>query len=398
MTDGALGSALSTLLQRLREGYPDVERMALTRTLDLPVEPGVDRLRVEDAPGGLRVSVGAEGDGEAGWRLVHDQGARRAEVREEVAAALQAAHPALVAPLVGAFTGDYKGARTDLDKAAVDDATQREFRAVVTRDLLADRSLEWTVHGPQRCFRFWSPEEKTDYVRHAAQAARDLAELSPNVCFGFGAALSVVRDGDLIPHDDDLDLIIGFDPDEAATLPDALKLVEQHMRAKGYVVRGNFMAHRHVTVSGKKHVDVFVGLFEGDTIAWYPGKRGTLTRDIMFPTTTRPLLGVDCPLPAQPEVYLERLYGPTWHTPDPHFRHTWDSAAYADQRRRPAPPATAAATPATRAAAAGGTAATGTAAKPATVRSPATRGRRVARRLAGGVRRRLRRLRRPSRR
>lgn len=394
MSDGGLGPVLTDLLQRLREDFPDVDEAVRTRAVDLSLDPSVERLRVEGSGDTLRVSVQDSGTSDD-WRLVYDRGARVAQAREEVANTLQEHHPELVTPLGAAFAGDYKGARAALDKAEVDDATQREFRAVVTRHLLADRSLEWTVHGPQRCFRFWSPEEKVAYVQHAADAARALSELSPNVCFGFGAALSVVRDGDLIPHDDDLDIIIGFDPDEAATLQEGLKLVEEHLRGKGFVVRGNFMAHRHVTVPGRKHVDVFVGLFEGDTIAWYPGRRGTLTRDIMFPPTSRELLGVECPLPAQPETYLERLYGPSWHTPDPHFRHTWDSAAYADQRQRP---------PAAAGGAAGSTG--GAAAAPGIqpesgkpgAASPATGRRRGVRRLAAGVRRRLRRLRRPSRR
>jgi hypothetical protein len=384
MTSEGLESVLSGLLQRLRAAYPDVERAVTSRTFDLPAGLDADRVRVDGDPNAVRVSVHDRQDDPGDWHVVYDHAARVAELRDEVTRSLEQ-HPALAAPLGDAFAGDYKAARTALDKADLDDATQRRFRAVVNRELLADRSREWTVHGPQRCFRFWSDEEKVDYVRRAADTARDLAELSPNVCFGFGAALSVVRDGDLIPHDDDLDIIIGFDPEEAASLPAALKLVEQHMRGKGYVVRGNFMAHRHVAVGRNKHVDVFVGLFEGDDIAWYPGKRGGLTRAIMFPATSRQLLGVACPLPAQPETYLERLYGPTWHTPDPNFRHRWDSSAYADQRGAPTAPAKPAVAPPA-------------APKPAPTAATTRlrRGaRRRARRLVAGVRRRLRR---PSRR
>ena len=50
----------------------------------------------------------------------------------------------------------------------------------------------------------------------------------------------------------------------------------------------------------------------------------------MYPRTFAPLLGVDCPLPADPETYLATLYGPTWNTPDPHFAHRWDRSTYAD--------------------------------------------------------------------
>jgi hypothetical protein len=66
---------------------------------------------------------------------------------------------------------------------------RQEFKGVITRDLLAARELEWTVHGAQRSFRFWSAEERVGYVRFAASLAADLQELTPKACLGFGAAL-----------------------------------------------------------------------------------------------------------------------------------------------------------------------------------------------------------------
>ena len=95
-------------------------------------------------------------------------------------------------------------------------------------------------------------------------------------------------------------------------------------------MRGNWSAHRQVGRGGRgKHVDVFVGLFEGDAISWYPGPRGALDRATMYPPSSAPLLGVDL-IPARPEVYLERLYERGGARPDPNFAHRWDRSAYAD--------------------------------------------------------------------
>jgi hypothetical protein len=175
----------------------------------------------------------------------------------------------------------------------------------------------------------------------AAEVAEALKSLTPNVCFGFGAALCVVREGDLIPHDDDLDLIIGFDPHEAVNLPEALRRIGEHLRPLGFTVTGNYSAHRQVRRGSGKHVDVFAGLFEGDTISWYPGTRGSLDRHMMFPTSEARLFGVPVPLPRNPLEYLERLYGPGWRSPDPNFRHTWDRSTYADLVTRGVEPVTA---------------------------------------------------------
>jgi hypothetical protein len=164
-----------------------------------------------------------------------------------------------------------------------------------------------------------------------------LRSLTPNACFGFGSALAIVRDHALIPHDDDLDIIVGFEPDEASTIADGLQRVERHLSGLGYEVSGSFDAHRHVRLPGRKPVDVFVGLFEGDSISWYPAARGALTRAVVFPASSAPLLGVTCPIPAQPEVYLERMYGSGWRVPDPYFNHPWNVADYADIRGTPVP-------------------------------------------------------------
>jgi hypothetical protein len=226
--------------------------------------------------------------------------------------------------------GEYARAHTSLAAHVPDEQRRRRFIAALNDELLPARGLEWTAHGPKRPFRSWSHEEQVDYVRDTADVVEALRSLTPNVCFGFGSVLAAVRDRALIPHDDDLDVIIGFEPDEAATLADGLHRIEEHLRPLGFEVAGPFVAHRHVRRPGRKRVDIFVGVFEGEAISWYPGARGGLTRTIVFPPNPARLLGVPCLIPAQPEAYLERLYGQGWRVPDPYFRHDWNSSTYAD--------------------------------------------------------------------
>ena len=228
---------------------------------------------------------------------------------------------ALVPVVTHVLGGAYPQARKALDAADLAPDVVKEFRSIVNAELLPSRQLLWTIHGPCRSFRFWSPEEQEAYVRFAAEVVEALRDLTPHTCFGFGSVLSVVRDQALIPHDDDLDLIVGFEPHEAATLADGLALVSAHLEARGFSVRGTWSAHRQIGRGGRgKHVDVFVGLFEGDAISWYPGTRGALDRSTMYPPSSAPLLGVDCLIPAQPEVYLERLYGAGGARPTPTSR------------------------------------------------------------------------------
>ena len=237
---------------------------------------------------------------------------------------------ALLEVLALTVRGDYARAHRSLVAHVDDEAQRRQFRASVNEALLPARGIEWTVHGPRRPFRTWSEAERLDYVIDSAGVVEALRALTPDVCLGFGSVLSVVRDRALMPHDDDLDVIIGFEATTAPTIADGLRLIDRHLEPLGFEVSGEFATHRHVRRPGRQPVDVFVGIFEGDTIAWYPGARGGLTRAIVFPPVPAELLGVPCLIPAQPETYLERLYGPGWRVPDPYFSHAWDRSAYAD--------------------------------------------------------------------
>lgn len=226
---------------------------------------------------------------------------------------------------------DYPAARKAF--AALEDlhdTDRRRFRDAVNARLLPARQRLWTIHGPQRSFRFWSDAEKDRYLAFTLEVVAALRTLTPHVSLGFGSVLSAVRDKALIPHDDDLDVIIAFEPDEATTLAEGMALVKAHLEPQGFTVSGNFSAHRHVGRPGRKYIDVFVGLFEGDQVSWYPGARGALTRDMMFPTRDVDLLGVPVPVPARPEAYCEAVYGPTWNVPNPNFAHRWDATAYSD--------------------------------------------------------------------
>ena len=221
--------------------------------------------------------------------------------------------------------------RKALDAADLAPDVVKEFRSIVNAELLPSRQLLWTIHGPCRSFRFWSPEEQEAYVRFAAEVVEALRDLTPHTCFGFGSVLSVVRDQALIPHDDDLDLIVGFEPHEAATLADGLALVAAHLEARGFSVRGNWSAHRQIGRRGprqaRRRLRRPVRGGRDLLVPRHPRGAGPVT---MYPPSSAPLLGVDCLIPAQPEVYLERLYGAGWRTPDPNFAHRWDRSSYAD--------------------------------------------------------------------
>lgn len=241
---------------------------------------------------------------------------------------------ALVRILNALQVRDHQTIVRDLAAVETSQENKRRFRQRVNTAMLRARRLEWTSHGVRRSFRFWSPSEKSQYVAYAQSVVDDLSEFTDNVCLGFGSVLAAVRDNDLIPHDDDLDIIVGLDADRAATIREGLAQVSEFLVRKGHTVTGEkYYAHRFVSRRAMKKVDVFVGLFENNRIGWYPAARAAMPREIVFPPRSFPLLGNTCKIPRNPKEYLAELYGPDWHVPDPHFKHSAEQAAYKDIAR-----------------------------------------------------------------
>ncbi|WAX98152.1 hypothetical protein N7E70_028995 (plasmid) [Aminobacter sp. NyZ550] len=205
------------------------------------------------------------------------------------------------------------------------------LRPLINESFLKERELEWTAHGFMRSFRFWSRAEKAAYLEFANQVTATIADkLSPNVCLGYGAALAIARSNDLIPHDDDLDLIVAMPLAEYGSITAAVKAVEDTLSTAGYVCEGSYVSHRHVALPGGYCIDVFVGVEEDGLFTSYPGPRRVLKMDDVFPTGTKQLFGQDCAVPRDLERYISVVYGENWREPDPGFSHNWDREAFGD--------------------------------------------------------------------
>jgi hypothetical protein len=231
--------------------------------------------------------------------------------------------------LAALVAGDHAAAQALLDRADMT-ASRAGIRQGFNLHLLVHYRRWWSGHGITRTFRYWSASEKRTYIERALELLSDVRALSPEVCFGFGFVLAFVRDGEMIPHDDDLDLIVAFDRAATPTLTQGLALVENHLRARGYTVRGDHFNHRWVFKPGWNAIDVFVGLREPDGVSWFPSARRNLNATDVFPPIDVDLCGQACPIPRNPIRYLESTYGPRWREPDVDFKHPWDRAQFAD--------------------------------------------------------------------
>jgi hypothetical protein len=230
------------------------------------------------------------------------------------------------------FRGERRRAEKRLRYSGLPDDVLSEIRIAVTREVLDAMQLDWNHHGIRRTFKYWTTREKVKYIKTANHFIGRMAkELSPHVCLGFGSVLSLVRDQDLIPHDDDLDIIIAFDREDCPTITEGFDRLVAFAAKHGYRLREpSPKSHRQFIREGSRKVDVFVGLAEEGRISWYPQKRGSLALTEVFPPIRASMLGVECLIPRNPLRYLEAVYGPRWSKPDPFFKHDWRTRDYED--------------------------------------------------------------------
>jgi len=222
---------------------------------------------------------------------------------------------------------DYAEAHEALLKSPYFSPVERaEFKSEVSKNLLFERGVEWTHHGIRKTFRFYSPLQKHYYLKKAADLIDILHDFTPHVVLGFGAVLGFVRDGDLVPHDDDLDLLVAIPPTRFAEAKAALS---KFLAAFGFVINGqNNLSHLTVHRPKEPGFDIFPGFTEGEWVSWFPSNRKVIHFDEVFPPVVRRYHDVEIPLPREPERYLELTYGAEWVDPLPHWNHPWDQKQY----------------------------------------------------------------------
>jgi hypothetical protein len=277
---------------------------------------------------GIMISGSADG---IKWQLLYDQQQRLqqlyAEALEQLGGALS---EDVVSFICDVLTYNYRAAEKEFMHMRLEDDVRQDIVNGLNEIVMPARSLEWTGHGARMSFRYWTFDDKVEYVKTASTLVRDLQAVGEDACLGFGSVLGVVREADLIAHDDDMDVVVAFPRGTARTLGAAKKIVQEFLELHGYQVRKIFFSHLHVW-RGRFKIDVFVGIYdEGKRIGWYPGKRAALRRSEMFPAREIDLLGVNCLVPADPERYLAVIYGVDWRSPDPRWKYKWDHSEYAD--------------------------------------------------------------------
>lgn len=140
-----------------------------------------------------------------------------------------------------------------------------------------------------------------------------------------GTLLGAMRTGEMMPHDDDIDLAWLCEEKTLADVALASFEMERRLVGIGLTVLRLGMAHLQITYFDDQgyidhYVDIFTGFYDGGLYNQPFALRGHLDRADLLPVSRVPLSGATLPAPARPEGWLEYSYGPSWLVPDPSFK------------------------------------------------------------------------------
>jgi hypothetical protein len=181
------------------------------------------------------------------------------------------------------------------------------------RLLLRPRPIAVHFKGPRpRPIRLGEVDEEAREALRLGVAA--LAEAGATAWVTYGTLLGLVREGRLLPHDDDIDLAVMAGADAAA--------IKAEMARRGLVLHLDEGDAAGTTKLKFLHGQVVLDLFfvrdEGRLWAEYCAlAHRSMVRNTHPPVTVvaRELSGLTLPVPAEAEAYLTHLYGDGWRQP-----------------------------------------------------------------------------------
>jgi hypothetical protein len=195
-----------------------------------------------------------------------------------------------------------------------------QLMAGVNRHWLASQGLEFTQHGVQRTFRFWSAAEKVEAMAISTEALLRWQAAGIPCFHTFGTLLGLVREGDLLEHDDDIDAVAVVTVTPGETPEQAVAALERRLRDLGHDTAGDYRFHRHVQHRGF-WFDLFIATLQHEELTFWGTKIWTSELARVLPTREAMVGQLPCVLPCEPEHMVEGIYGRSWRSPRP-FHYT----------------------------------------------------------------------------
>ena len=162
-------------------------------------------------------------------------------------------------------------------------------------------------------------------VARAAELVEVLAGFGLRPFVVGGTLLGGVRDGALLPHDDDADIAYLSRHDQPADVAIEAFEIGHRLTALGYEIQRHSATHMQLLFRDDAgavlhYIDVFAAFFTDDGCINQPFHvRGPMREDQMLPFGTVRIAGTDFPAPADVDAWLTLNYDARWRQPIPGF-------------------------------------------------------------------------------
>ncbi|MEO5377117.1 MAG: LicD family protein [Magnetococcus sp. DMHC-6] len=173
--------------------------------------------------------------------------------------------------------------------------------------------------------------------RNQQEVWRDISKYVDRLAtFGYecfinsGTLLGAVRDGQLIAHDEDVDLAVVLKSqrlEEIVAEWIALKNKLKGMKLLDMKFETKKATHIKIGQAGGVSVDLFPAWIIQDRVFIYPHTSGDIDIGTLLPLKSIKMCDIPLPIPQRPEAILEINYGCEWRVPDVAFKFNWREAS-----------------------------------------------------------------------
>ena len=182
--------------------------------------------------------------------------------------------------------------------------------------------------GPHGYNRSLGSQNRSSNWEIVAKTGSIFEELGYDWFINSGTLLGAIRDGNFIPHDDDVDLAVILPGDNIEAVARSWCALREEVQDRGMLVPwGDKNRYQiHFKVKAKFGLGIFPCWIIDERVFIWPHTYGEIGEKDLLPLSQFSIGAVTVKVPAMPEKVLELNYGPDWRVPNPAWRFNWRSA------------------------------------------------------------------------